>query len=158
MIQEWFDYCLGIPLIGQRIFTFLLNYTSPYTSTIGLTVTKLDCGSCEGHITESYTLRNPFNSIHAAALLNLGEAVGGLAVLTLAESRQMRAIVTSLQIEFHRKARGKISACARMDASEFPAESGHCAVITELTDNVGIVAVVTAQWKVSALASTKKIR
>ncbi|CAG8698770.1 12346_t:CDS:2, partial [Cetraspora pellucida] len=54
---------------------------------------------------EQRKIHNPFNSIHAAALCTFAETIGGLAVLTKL-TRKHRAIVTRINMEYHKKARG----------------------------------------------------
>ncbi len=55
-------------------------------------------------------LKNPFNSIHAVALTNLGELTSGLVMLENLKSNNKKGIVTKIECEYYKKARGKITA------------------------------------------------
>jgi Domain of unknown function (DUF4442) len=73
-ILSWYRYCTTrIPFVGNWLFNLIVRFSSPYTGTLGMKVLKLEPGSCKASISEWWLLRNPFNSIHAAALLNLGK-------------------------------------------------------------------------------------
>jgi acyl-coenzyme A thioesterase PaaI-like protein len=161
MIQEWFDYLSSIPLIGKYLFSTLLSFQSPYTGTISMNVLKLKPGSCTTTVREWWLLHNPFKSIHAAALLNMGEATGGLAILTLCEKTQKRSIPTNINIEFHKKARGTITATSNVDlnAMNMVDGKGVLDVLTIIIDSNGdMVATVRAVWNVSDVIAkpTKK--
>lgn len=56
-------------------------------------------------------LRNPFKSIHAIALANLGEFSSALVMMSLMQHvKGIKAIPVKLQVEYLMKARGKIRA------------------------------------------------
>lgn len=132
-------------------------------------VSTLKFGQCTGSFKERFSLKNPFNSIHAAALINFGELIGGLAVMSLVEKQkiesstsQWQGIVKKLGAEYHRKARGVISGrCelpdtldALLKSSQFAQKGSDCAtgpclvkIPVELYDSEGQnVATVTAHW------------
>ncbi|CAG8452293.1 7246_t:CDS:2 [Ambispora gerdemannii] len=90
-------------------FSFLLRYAIPYTSGIHFRVTTLDKGLCSAILKEEKRIHNPFNSIHAAALCTFGETIGGLAVFSQL-SKKDRAIITRINCEYFKKARGPITA------------------------------------------------
>jgi len=48
-------------------------------------VRELREGYCRTEITEKFKLKNPFNSIHAVALTNVGELTSGLCVMATLE-------------------------------------------------------------------------
>ena len=115
-------------------------------------IKELKPGHCSAYMSDWFMMRNPFKSIHAVALMNLGEAVGGFAVLTWAERSQYRAIVTKLEIEFLKKARGTIRGQCDLNEKLLPkaGQSGDIVLTTVLRDNADdIVAKITSHWKLS---------
>ena len=60
------------------IFTRVVRYANPYSSTIPFKVELYEKGLCILEVKEKRAIRNPFSSIHAAALVLLGETAGGL--------------------------------------------------------------------------------
>ncbi|KAJ3290150.1 hypothetical protein HDU76_007434 [Blyttiomyces sp. JEL0837] len=113
---------------------------------------------------ETRSIRNPFKSIHAAALINLGEATGGFAMVAWQEDPSqtpgIRAIPTRLEGVFKKKARGNIS-CTVSVPGATGANGGVGAMLKEgeneavrdvvaiLKDSTGeVVAEVTASWTI----------
>lgn len=90
-------------------------------------------------------VRNHLNSIHAIALINLGEVTGGLALL-VSLPRDRRGIVTNLSMKYVKKARGTLTGRADF-APPAPDFEGPFTTDTELIDNDGdVVAIATAEW------------
>jgi acyl-coenzyme A thioesterase PaaI-like protein len=114
MILEWFQYFQRIPFFGPWIFNWLVSFNSPYTGSIPMHIQSLSVGKCASRMRDSFFVRNPFKCIHAVALMNLGEATSGLAVLTWAEKHKYRAIVTKIECEYFQKARGTITAVCQV--------------------------------------------
>ena len=54
--------------------------------------------------------KNPFNSIHALTLANLGELTSGLLMMNYLQLSKQSGIITKITSKYHKKARGKISA------------------------------------------------
>lgn len=96
------------------------------------------------------SIKNPFNSIHAAALINFGECVSGMAFLTSLDQDVYRGIVTELGAKYYAKARGVIT--AECTVSGF--KEGECKVEVDLIDEKKVrVATVYATWIVSKIKS-----
>ncbi len=84
--------------------------------------------------------------MHAIALVNLGELVTGLAVLS-ALSADMRGIVIDIQAEYLKKARGRITAIAEFELPPLLQDDTACKVEASLQDQSGeIVTRVRATW------------
>ena len=98
-------------IFGDSIFLWIVGLYSPYSSSIHPFVQKLDASYCVATMDEQPWLLNPFKSIHAAALVNFGEFVTGLCLLSaMQHARNIKGIAKHIDISFSKKARGKISA------------------------------------------------
>ena len=103
MLLGWYNRLSQIPIVGKWIFGILVAYFSPYTGSIGFYVAQLSSHGCVLECRDSLWIRNPFSSVHAAALVNLGEAAGGLAMLARMEELKVRGIVSRLEAVYYKK-------------------------------------------------------
>jgi acyl-coenzyme A thioesterase PaaI-like protein len=116
----------------------------PYTGALGARVEELSPGRARVRLDDRRGVRNHLRSIHAVALVNLGEMATGLATLT-ALPPGARGIVTELSARYHTKARGRIEALCQMER-ELPG-TGTVEAVARITDGAGReVATVTARW------------
>ncbi|MBI1861268.1 MAG: DUF4442 domain-containing protein [Deltaproteobacteria bacterium] len=146
ILKTWLAF-QRIPLIGRFLFRFAVRRFAPYSSSIYPDVEKLELGFARASMRDRKCLRNPFQSVHAIALANLGELVTGLAVLTAMPAGR-RGIVNAFTIHFHKKARGRISCECR---TAFPDQDGPFQVKADLVDGSGVrVADVIASWEIGS--------
>lgn len=132
---------------GNRIFSKILGRMAPYTGTIDATVLELADGYARVELRDRKAVRNHLSSVHAVALMNLGEVATGLAVLHGVDGRG-RGIVTELRMEYLKKARGTITAVCRQDLPLAPGKHD-LRVSADLLDGSGeVVARAHATWKV----------
>jgi acyl-coenzyme A thioesterase PaaI-like protein len=110
-------------------------------------VRSLEPGYCEVAVRDRRGIRNHLRSIHAVALVNLGEMTSGLA-MTMALEPGVRGIVTGVGAEYHKKARGPLVAIAAVSVPPLGDEPVDLRVETTITDRAGAVVcrVVTA-WR-----------
>jgi acyl-coenzyme A thioesterase PaaI-like protein len=137
---------------GRSLFAALLGRMVPYTGSMGARIEELSPGRAVASLRDRRAVRNHLGSVHAVALVNLGEVVTGLAVLT-ALPPGVRGIVTRLSAEYLRKARGSLTASARADqlGLERVAEPREVQVVAEIRDaSEQLVARVTAYWRVGS--------
>ncbi|MCP4431876.1 MAG: DUF4442 domain-containing protein, partial [Gammaproteobacteria bacterium] len=112
-IMRWWNKLQRFPA-GGWLFSYFLGKYAPYSGTISARVVALSPGHACVSINDKHKLRNHLKSIHAIALINLGEIATGLAVLTTIPGN-MRGIVLGLEAEYIKKARGKLVADASFE-------------------------------------------
>lgn len=94
---------------GKVLFSRLLGRMAPYSGSINAAVVSLVPGRAEVHMQDRPKLRNHLHSLHAVALVNLAEMAGNLA-LAYSLPDDARFIVSGIEIEYLKKARGEIVA------------------------------------------------
>lgn len=136
----------SLPL-GQCLFNIGLRFKVPYTGTIKPRVLEMSEGFVRIQMRDRWKVRNHLDSIHAIALMNLGEAASGMAVLS-ALPENARAIITHLEIDFFKKARGSLEASAHFkEKIQGIAENRPFEVQAEIKNAASeVVAKVKARW------------
>lgn len=138
---------LGSHACGRWLFSKILGLLIPYTGSIKAQVAKISPGLATVYLTDKRPLRNHLHSVHAIALANLAELSTGLA-LHFALAERDRAILTKLEIEYLKKARGKIKAEAALE-DHTQVLLGPIPVRAQLSDESGIlVCSILATWLV----------
>ncbi len=132
---------------GRALFSKLLGFTIPYSGSINPRVVELRPGYAKVQMRDRRAVRNHLHSVHAIALMNLGELTTGLA-MTVAMPDGARGIVTGLSMEYLKKARGLLT--AECTAPAFDATvSGKHDFLADIVDAHGdVVARATAHWLV----------
>ncbi len=144
-ILRWWQRLSVLPA-GSILFSRFLGWYAPYSGSIRSRVETLQPGFARVSLRDRWRVRNHLKSIHAIALINLGEITTGLAVLTTLDSN-MRGIVLGLQAEYLKKARGKLTASASFELPELVGDDMPCEAKTEIVDETGdVVAIVRATW------------
>lgn len=132
---------------GKWLFSRGLGHLVPYTGSLGALVQTLEPGHCVVTLRDHHRVRNHLHSIHAAALANLGEMVTGLALMNSLPDH-CRGILTGLDVEYLKKARGLLTAECRCDIPASNAE--HTCEVKGFIRDAGneTVASVRARWLV----------
>jgi len=144
------ETCSSAPC-GVHFLSGLCGILSPYTGSISPRIVAMSPSEVVVSIEDYPWLRNPFRSLHAIALSNLGELASALALLMFQQATPgSRVILVSLSAEFHAKARGTISASVA-DLNIPDAPGNHLVPVTiPLTNATGTeVATIVATWRVS---------
>lgn len=145
-IRRLWDRVAHLPA-GVSLFGFLIGRMAPYTGTIRPRVLELREGYARVAMNDRRAVRNHLDSIHAIALMNLGEFTTGIALM-YGLPGQARAILTRLEIDYLKKARGRLFAEATVpvpggtEREELELKS----IIRDVTGE--IVAEATARWLV----------
>lgn len=142
--KTWWRRLATLPL-GKWLFSKALALLIPYTGTISPYVLEVRPGYAKVRLADRRLVRNHLSSIHALALANLGELTTGLA-LHFALKDNQRAILTNLNAEYHKKARGPITAIAQIKNAD-QTLVGPIHVEAQLFDqNLVLVTTIKALW------------
>lgn len=128
---------------GKLIFNFLISICSSYSGTIRPSVDLYNKKECRCSILDKKSIRNPFNSIHAVALANLGELTSGLLMMEILKSENKKGIVAKIECKYYKKAKGKITATCKID--DF---SGDYIVSNLIDSNKNLVCKITCYWDI----------
>ena len=134
---------------GAWLFSRIVGLAIPYTGSMRAHVLAVRPGYAQVALRERRRVRNHLASIHAIALANLGEFTGGLA-MTAAAPPGVRSILTRLEIDYLRKARGVVVAECTCEIPTVTDPIDHI-VVTSVRDESGAeVARTRATWRLSA--------
>lgn len=135
---------------GRWLFSLLLGRFAPYSGSIGADVTQLRAGYACVQLRDRRKIRNHLNSIHAIALMNLGELTTGLALMSNLPAG-VRGIITGLSIDYFKKARGRLT-CECTTLPPTVNEDIEHIVIAEIKDqHEDVVARCKATWRLGLM-------
>jgi acyl-coenzyme A thioesterase PaaI-like protein len=137
---------------GTALFSKLVGRMAPYSGSIGARVADLAPGRARLELEDHKAVRNHLDSVHAIALANLAEMASGLAMLAGLPAG-MRGILTRIEVDYTKKARGTLTAVAEVEP---PADGFEGSLVLPVTvrDEAGDV-VVAGQfhWKIGPARS-----
>jgi len=133
---------------GKQLFNRLIGLINPYTGSIGAEILELAPGHARARLRERRAVQNHVGSIHAIALINLAEVTSGLALMCGLPD-DARGLPIHLAIDYHRKARGVVTAECDCEppATNAPQEIELSCAMTDAGGT--LVATAAARWKVS---------
>ncbi len=130
---------------GGVLMGRVIGRLAPYTGTIRPEIVALDPGYAKVRMRDTRRVRNHLQSVHAIALMNLGEVATGTAML-ISAPKGTRAIITNLAMKYVKKARGTITAECLCSVPE-STERREYTVTADLKNEAGdVVAQATATW------------
>lgn len=132
---------------GRWLFSRAVGRYVRYSGSVRCRVESLEPGRSVLTMRDRPAVRNHLRSIHACAQVTFGELASGLAMLA-ATPPGMRAIVTGLEIDYVKKARGTLTATGTAPAP-LEGESSEYFVTSELKDEQGdVVSTMRVRWLV----------
>jgi acyl-coenzyme A thioesterase PaaI-like protein len=108
LLRDAWNLLSGMPG-GKALFSRLVGRIAPYTGSIYASITVLRAGYAEVEMRDRRAVRNHLDCVHAIALANLAELAGNVA-LAYSLPDDARFIVSGMEIEYMKKARGTITA------------------------------------------------
>lgn len=147
---------IGHTFLADYYMSRLIGFIAPYADNIRPIIERMDEKETIVRITEKASMKNPFNSIHAAALVNLGDLACGLQVTNQIAPRKLRAIPVEICAEYYKKSRGVIRAICRdvvpleLSQMELYRERPSFRVVAECRDESNeLVALIKMIWSVA---------
>lgn len=135
------------------MFSRLVGWMAPYSGTTGAIVRELEPGRCRVVLRDRRRVRNHLDSIHAVALVNVGELASGLAMIT-ALPTGARSIVVELGCEYRKKARGTLTVTGEANPPGGVDEASDSVAHAEIRDEVDdVVARVRVLWRLAPRSS-----
>ncbi|MGD8277863.1 MAG: DUF4442 domain-containing protein [Gemmatimonadota bacterium] len=136
----------GLPA-GPALFSFALCRMVRYSGSVRPRVVELEPGRSVVRMRDRARVRNHLRSVHATALVTFGELASGLALIT-GLPPGLRAIVTGLEVEYKKKARGTLTARGRAPVPD-PDQRREYEVTASVVDERGDeVALLRVHWLV----------
>ena len=87
--SEIYNFLKSKPF-GREVFSVMISSFSPYSGSIDPLVEEFDKNKAQCSIVCKRYLKNPFNSVHALALANLGELTSGLLMMDYLKSSKKK--------------------------------------------------------------------
>jgi acyl-coenzyme A thioesterase PaaI-like protein len=146
-LKKIYDVLAPLPL-GTWLVTRCFSLAAPYSGTVKPHIIELRDGFCHVSIKDRRRIRNHLRSVHAIALMNLGEMITGLP-LTYTLPENARAILTHMEMDYKKKARGELHGYCRFKLEKEDYEQEDIELTGEIKDKQGdTVAVSRAIWRV----------
>jgi acyl-coenzyme A thioesterase PaaI-like protein len=148
----------GRPGALTRVFWLWIPFNQPHRFRIG----SLAEGAASVEAPPRRWNRNHLGTVHACALATIGEFAAGLALLGAFDPSEYRLIMSRLEVDYTRRAKGRILAAAavELDALRVALSASGVAlsvVESELRDGEGeVVARVRTHWQVKSWSQASR--
>lgn len=142
---------LGNSSLGRWFFSRMIGWFVPYSGGIRPLVTELGGGKVKIQIKDRRAIRNHLRSVHAIALANMGELASGLAMMSILP-KHCRAIVTHLEIDYLKKARGVLDVIGHAVLPDSISEETEIIVNAEIVNSDHeLLATLKVTWQVGPI-------
>ena len=134
--------------LGRWLFSRLICFKAPYFGSIGPRMVRLEPGRGEATIRHRRSVTNHLGTVHAIALCNLAEFVGGLTT-DVSIPRSMRWIPKGMTVAYLKKAVGTMRATATPAFAPREASEGYdlpFEVIVENPQGEAVFKATIAMW------------
>lgn len=122
---------------GRWLFSRLVCLKAPYFSSISPRMDVLEPGRGVATLRHRRRVTNHIGSVHAIALCNLAEFVGGL-TCDVSIPPGMRWIPKGMTVEYRKKAMGTMRATATPEFEPMPSQAGYeLPLLVDVTDAAG---------------------
>lgn len=108
---------LGKNSAGRWLFSNIICFKAPYFSTISPRILALEPGNCVAIIKHKRRVTNHLGTVHAIAMCNLAELVGGL-MTDVSVPADMRWIPKGMTVNYLQKAKGTLTATVNAKATD----------------------------------------
>lgn len=122
-VLQLYRKCETLPL-GKWLFSQLVCWKAPYFASISPRILRLEPGRGEARIAHRRGVTNHLGTVHAIAMCNLAEFIGGLAT-DVSIPASMRWIPRGMTVEYLKKAQGTLHAVATFDQPPHAADAGY---------------------------------
>jgi acyl-coenzyme A thioesterase PaaI-like protein len=146
VIRGMWDRLSPMPA-GKQIFSAMFGRMVPYSGSVSPLVLELAPGRARVAMRDRKAVRNHLNSVHAIALMNLAEMATGLA-FAYAMPEGTRSIITSLSIDYLKKARGLLISECDFQLPDFREKGEHLVEVLIRDQEGDVVARAEAKWLV----------
>lgn len=132
---------------GKFLFSKIVGRMVPYSGSIKPRVIELGTGHATIEMNDRKKVRNHLNSVHAIALINLGEITAGLAMFC-GVPKDSRGILTGIQMSYFKKGRGTLrSTCSFTPPHESIRKEYEVESVIHNTDGE-LIAKATTRWMI----------
>ncbi len=119
---------------GRWLFSKLICFKAPYFGSIAPRIQRLEPNRGEATLKHRRRVTNHLGTVHAIALCNLAEFVGGLTTDVSIPAR-MRWIPRGMTVEYLKKATGTLRAVATPEFPPYQADAGYALPMNVLVHN-----------------------
>lgn len=128
---------------GRQLFSWLVCRKAPYFASIRPRIVRLAPGHGEATMAHRRAVTNHIGTVHAIALCNLAEFIGGLTT-DASLPAGMRWIPQGMTVRYLHKATGRMHAVATPDIAPHVSDSGYRLPVSVVVSNDAGTAVFSA--------------
>lgn len=159
-ITNGFAFLSKFPL-GKEVFSAIIGCFAPYSSSISPKVLKIelngDIVTCVVCFHERHWVSNPYSSVHAIALANLGELTSGICVFAALEKKKsIMGIPVRVDCEYFKKGRGCMTGTSLIKLSDIQVDKTIIFDCIILDDNGDKVAKCSVTWNMKEKKKSSK--